>query len=314
VGASGTPLVGVIVAFGVCCSSGKPALEACRGVAVSGEACIPGGTFVMGHDPIADPRPPLAQLPQVHAPAHTVVLRPFFLDVHPVTNAEYLTCLEAGACPDECRVPGTENSVGVTGCGSGSSFYDRYHVRDAALARDPVATVFDAGAVAYCAWVGRRLPTEAEWERAARGPNGTDYPWGNAAPDCSRYGCDLEPLGDPSTPFMPVGAYPVDRVTGDVSPEGIRFLVTGVPEFLDDWYYDYPFDNGQPIPNPRGEPFSGSTGRSARGNVNARLPLYKGKSSLPPEQANEPFPQPAWARAGSTWLGVGGFRCARDDY
>ena len=70
--------LGVIFVFGVCCSSGKPALEACRDVAAAGEACIAGGTFVMGHDPIADPRSPMAQLPQTYAPAHRVAMRPFF--------------------------------------------------------------------------------------------------------------------------------------------------------------------------------------------------------------------------------------------
>ena len=306
-------LLWMACALGACSSSGGPVLEACRDIAGPGEACIAGGTFVMGHDPIPDPRVPLAQIPQLHAPAHRVRLPPFFIDARPVTNGEYLACLQAGACPDECQTSGTQNSVGSTSCASGSTFYYRYHVGDATLANHPVATVFDVGAAAYCAWVGRRLPTEAEWERAARGPNGTDYPWGDEAPDCSRYGCDLIPLGDPSTPFIPVGAYPVDRVTGDVSPEGIRFMVTGVPEFLDDWYYDYPFDNGQAIPSPRGEPFSGSNGQSARGNVNARLPLYRGESSLPPDQAHEPFPQPAWVRSDNSWLGRGGFRCARDD-
>jgi len=282
-------------------------------MAAAGEVCIAGGTFVMGHDPIPDPRVPMAQIPQLHAPAHRVSLPPFFMDVHPVTNGEYLACLEAGVCPDECQSPESKNSLGRSGCGSGDSFYFRYHVRDASLSRHPVATVFDVGAAAYCAWVGRRLPTEAEWERAARGPGNSDYPWGDAAPECSRYGCDLVPLGDPSARFLPVGAYPVDRVTADVSPEGVRFMVTGVAEFLDDWYYDYPFDNGQAIPSPRGEPFWGSSGQNARGNLNARLPLYKGESSLPREQAHEPFPQPAWARASNSWLGRGGFRCARAD-
>ena len=83
------------------------------------------------------------------------------------------------------------------------------------------------------------------------------------------------PLGDPpSKPFSPVGAYPVDRTTGDVTPEGVRFMVTGVAEFLHDWYYTYPFDNSEPIPSPRGEASPTSVSQSARGNILALLPLY----------------------------------------
>jgi len=275
------------------------------------EVCIQGGTYIMGHSLIPDPRrPPLAQL---HAPAHRVTLPPFFIDARPVSNSEYVACLDAGACPDECQATGTKNSTGVSGCG-GRPFYETYHLRDASLASYPVATVFDAGAEAYCRWTGKRLPTEAEWERAARGPADADYPWGNAAPECSRYGCDLKPLNnDLSEPFTPVGAYPVDRTTGDVSPEGARLMVTGVSEFLHDWYYDYPNDNGQPIPSPQGTASGADSGQNARGNMMTLLPLYQGHVNLPADQAIEPFPQPSWARASVTWITVGGFRCARDD-
>jgi sulfatase modifying factor 1 len=307
---------GLLVACGVsACSSAGSQLEPCRDTPQSGEVCVAGGAFVMGHDTIPDLREPLAQLPQLHHPVHRVSLSPFFIDERPVTNGEYVACLDAGICPDECQAPGTSSSMGSGGCGSGSSFYARYHLRDAALAKHPVATVHDLGAEAYCGWVGKRLPTEAEWERAARGPQNGDYPWGNAAPDCSRYGCDLVPLADPpSKPFTPVGAYPVDRMTGDVSSEGVRFMVTGVAEFLDDWYYDYPFDNGEPIPDPQGTASSADLGRSSRGNLLALLPLYNGEvPGIPPDQAIEPFPQPAWTRANGRWTLTGGIRCARDD-
>jgi hypothetical protein len=90
-------------------------------------------------------------------------------------------------------------------------------------------------------------------------------------------------------------------------------MVTGVAEFLHDWYYDYPFDNGESIPSPRGSPSSATVGQSARGNMLTLLPLYKGHVDLPPNQAIEPFPQPAWARASAASVTVGGIRCARDD-
>jgi formylglycine-generating enzyme required for sulfatase activity len=286
----------------------------CHGPAATGEICVRGGVFTMGHDPIPDPRSSLAKLPQLQAPRHRVRLPPFFIDERPITNEDYKACLDATACPDECQTAGTKNSTGASvQCEARGTFYQTYHVRDASLARYPVATVYDSGAEAYCAWRGKRLPTEAEWERAARGPQSGDYPWGDAAPACAHYGCGLVPLNpDPSQPFFPVGTYPVDRSTGDVSPEGARMMVTGVAEFLHDWHYSYPYDNGEPITSPQGMP-SPSVGQSARGNVLALIPLYNGTVDLPADQAIEPFPQPAWARAALETILVGGFRCARSD-
>jgi formylglycine-generating enzyme len=294
----------------------------CRGQPQQTEVCIKGGAFVMGHQVIADSS--TSPTPQLHAPPHRVSLQPFFLDERPVTNGEYLACFNAGACPDECQVTGVVNSLGLHNCDGGSgapfggAFFLSYSFKDPGRDRDPVASVYDLGAEAYCAWVGKRLPTEAEWERAARGPAGTDYPWGNAAPTCARWGCDVVPLNnDPGFESRwPVGTHPVDRVTGDVSPEGARMMVTGVPEFLHDWYYDYPFDQGEPIPNPLGEPRSppNGYGQSLRGNVLATIPGFKTK---PPGSHFESFPQPAWARGWgpsteSSFL-TGGIRCARDD-
>ena len=74
-------------------------------------------------------------------------------------------------------------------------------------------------------------------------------------------------------------------------------MVTGVSEFLHDWFYDYPYDNGQPIPNPLGAPSANDNGQNARGNVLALIPLYKGHvAGLGPNEAIEPVPQPAWVR------------------
>ena len=306
----------VLAAFG--CSGAERSSIPCRGAAQSTEACIAGGVFVMGHEKLPTSDPGIVQL---QAPAHRVSLAPFFIDVLPVTNGEYLACLNAGACPDECQAAGTTSSFGVSGCDGGTpGFFAGYHVRDAGLDRYPVASVHDLGAEAYCQWIGGRLPTEAEWERAARGPGDTDYPWGDASPDCSRWGCDIAALnttGGGQPFFWPIGAYPVDLVTGDVSPEGVRMMVTSVPEFLHDWYYDYPYDNGDPIPNPVGDPQPGGlfVGQTLRGNIQAFIPGYKTSSS--PGSYYEPFPQPAWARTNGTNQSqsrlTGGIRCARTD-
>lgn len=96
----------------------------------------------------------------------------------------------------------------------------------------PVTSVNWQDAHAYCAWVGKRLPGEAEWEIAARGPRGWEYPWGNEfdlkKPN-SGQGRDQE------NPTAPVGSYP-----GDKSPFGVHDMAGNVSEWVDDWYQPYP--------------------------------------------------------------------------
>ena len=74
----------------------------------AGEVCIKGGVFVMGHDKISTTNPGIIQL---QAPAHPVRLPPLFIDERTVTNGEYLACLNAGVCPDECQTSGTREFV-----------------------------------------------------------------------------------------------------------------------------------------------------------------------------------------------------------
>lgn len=107
-------------------------------------ACVPGGAFTIG---TPGGRPD-------EAPPGEVTLRAFYLDVHEVTNEAYRACMAAGRCPRHARY------VGFLG------------------ARQPVVGVSWPGAVAFCAARGARLPTDAEFERAARGLAGTTYPWG----------------------------------------------------------------------------------------------------------------------------------------
>ncbi len=112
-------------------------------------ACVSGGTFTIGGD---DGRP------DERAPGE-VSIRSFFMDVTEVTNERYRACLADGACPPHAR-------------------YARF-----LRGRQPVVGVSWPGAVAYCAWVGGRLPTDAEFERAARGVEDTRYPWGDEPGD-----------------------------------------------------------------------------------------------------------------------------------
>jgi len=167
---------------------------------------IPGGTFWMGSDE-AD-----TQADEDELPRHQVTLGTFPIYTHEVTNEMYARCVEAGAC-----IPVQVLEGGPT------SHYD-----DASFAEHPVVGVDWNMADDYCTWAGARLPTEAEWEYAARGTESLLYPWGTGEPACDRvnmYGC----LHRPDT--VKVGSYELGN-----SPFGVWDLSGNVWEWTHDWY------------------------------------------------------------------------------
>ena len=113
---------------------------------------VPGGEFIMGRGGSDNPQ-------------HTVNLGDFWIYRNEVTNQQYETCVAAGKC-------------------SFPNLVDNKVFEDRTRANDPVTGVMWEQANAYCQFVHGRLPTEAEWEKAARGPNGNIYPWGDEAPSC----------------------------------------------------------------------------------------------------------------------------------
>ena len=175
-------------------------------------------------------------------PAHVVELSAFWIDRTEVTNGQYSRCVDAGAC-DPPVDPG--------------SFSRSRYFGDPAFENYPVVQVDWHQAAAYCAWAGARLPTEAEWEYAARSPEGRLFPWGDTFDPallnfCDR-GCDgmSDPLHDDGFPdTAPVGSFP-----RGVSWVGAMDMAGNVREWVADWYGPYA---SEPAIDPQG-PTSGES-------------------------------------------------------
>jgi len=180
---------------------------------------VPAGNFIMGSDTGYDNEKPV----------HTVYLDDFYIDKYEVTNALYKACVEAGAC----QPPNKTSSV-TRDSYYGNSQYDNY----------PVIYVDWDDAKSYCQWRSIDLPTEAQWEKAARGTDGRKYPWGNNIDQT--YANYKDTMGDTTA----VGSYENGQ-----SPSGVYDMAGNVWEWVADWYLDtYYLDT--PLTNPPG-PTSG---------------------------------------------------------
>jgi formylglycine-generating enzyme required for sulfatase activity len=167
------------------------------------QAYIPDGTFRMG---ALDANPQRDE-----QPVHNVTLKGFWMDKLEVTNGMYLLCVKAGACePPQSFKSGTRDS-----------YFNNAEFNDY-----PVVYVTWAQSDGYCKWAGRRLPTEAEWERSARGDDFRTYTWGEDRPDSSRGNFNYF-VGDTTC----VGSFPAGA-----SPFGILDLAGNVAEWTNDYY------------------------------------------------------------------------------
>lgn len=164
-------------------------------------------------------------------PQHTVTLDAFWIDQTEVTNGMYALCVESG----DCTLPSRSNSS-TRNAYYGNSDYDDF----------PVIYVSWEQADDYCKWAKRRLPTEAEWEKAARGIDGRLYPWGNTSPNSTLLNYYWN-TGDTTA----VGSYP-----DGASPFGALDMVGNIWEWVADWYNSYS-DVILSLENPLG-PTSGS--------------------------------------------------------
>ena len=220
---------------------------------------IPAGEFTMG-SPDGDPD---------ERPAHKVHVDAFSMDVYEVTVRQYAEFLQS------------------TGIRSPS---DWQTMNQPAYQKRPVANVDWEDAAAYCKWAGKRLPTEAEWEKAARGTDGRLYPWGNEPPTPlhANYG----KTGSNSHGTL----VPVGTLEDGKSPYGIYDMAGNVWEWVSDWY-DNDYYKNSPSKNPTGPPRGGfKVIRGGSWNSNQRNLRSSDRYWDPPSFRSLYFP---------------GFRCAK---
>jgi formylglycine-generating enzyme required for sulfatase activity len=185
---------------------------------------IPEGTFHMGgYDVRAAPD---------EFPAHDVTLDAYWMDQLEVTNAMYQLCVTAGICTSPQDFDSQRRA----------NYYSDPQFKDY-----PVVYVTWGQAKAYCEWAGRRLPTEAEWERAARGYDKRTFPWGEDKPDY-RFANFNMLVTDTSR----VGSFPMGA-----SPFGMLDMAGNVAEWVNDFYRGNYYSASELV-NPIG-PSSGST-------------------------------------------------------
>jgi len=162
---------------------------------------VPAGEFIYGPD----------------GSTETLTTGGYYIDIYEVTAGSYKTCVDAGAC-----------SYAATGSEWG---YANYHTYNNSKDNHPIIYVNWQEAVDYCSWKRRRLPTEFEWEKAARGTDGRTYPWGDETPTCNYAVMRWEGYGCGTSSTWEVGQKP-----NGVSPYGTHDMVGNVWEWTSSWY------------------------------------------------------------------------------
>jgi formylglycine-generating enzyme required for sulfatase activity len=199
---------------------------------------IPGGKFFMGSDEGLEPE----------KPAHRVSLTRFCIDRFEVTTADYKSCSDRG----ECKRASRGNEWDAITDHDRKAFDPLCNIRDPETkGKHPINCVTWEMAQTYCEWQDKRLPTEAEWELAARGPDGRKYPWGDDDPsgqflnacgkECvaweKKSAVELGAMYDGDDGWVhtaPVGSFP-----RGASQYGVEDVVGNVWEWVADWYAPY---------------------------------------------------------------------------
>jgi formylglycine-generating enzyme required for sulfatase activity len=174
-----------------------------------GMVYVPPGEFVMGSS--LDDLEEMAE--QDEFPQRRVWVDGFYIDIHEVTNAQYKLFVDSMGVEPPYLWEDGNYAVGRDGY--------------------PVTDISWHEATAYARFVGKRLPTEVEWEKAARGTDGREYPWGN------EYNPELVEMD---------ALQPVISLPGNISPFGVYDMAGNAAEWVDDWYDAYPRRPGDVIP------------------------------------------------------------------
>ena len=239
---------------------------------------IPAGSFLMGSDKKLDRNAYQAELPQ-----RNPHLDDYEIDKFEVTTVQYLKYVLAKDLPPL-----------IDWQYDGGNFQE-------AMASHPVMHVSWADADAYCKWAGKRLPTEAEWEKAARGVDGRIYPWGNQPAGLSRANFGRTGLSGPVRDrperlllYPPIIS--VNKYDNAVGPYGTFQMAGNVAEWVADWY-DKEYYKTAPDRNPKG-PEKGTQKSFRGGGWIDSTPTVRGAQ----RNGTEPNTKMNWM----------GFRCARD--
>jgi len=307
-------LTALMLVAGTCLAEADPT------VSYQDMILIPAGKFIMGDDRVektnqagefGNAKPWYLD----EHPKHTVELPAYYIEEHEVTNKQYLAFIakQGGKYPDHWMSSGYVFSLNLDKLQqvkveklrklAANVFKldkDTRAMKAPALLHDikaiiatmdklPVTYVTWQQAAAYCKWAGLRLPSEAEWEKAARGSDGQAFPWGNTwKRHLSNTGSEQWDMG-----VAPIRSYPSDK-----SPYGVYDLAGNVSEWVQDWYKAYPNSDyksdkfGETFKVAKGAGWSGGTGHYA-------LQLFQRgayRSNLPPENTFDDV----------------GFRCAAD--
>ena len=231
---------------------------------------IPAGEFTMGSKRIDDdPYGLWTQFDDTELPQQRIWLGEFSLDRDEVSLGEYLTYLAR-----KKRYPPEELQKLIW------HVITVHSMSDETLARWPILYVTWHDAVGFCSAQGKRLPTEAEWEKAARGPNGLLFPWGDTAPDNGR-----AMFGQHHVHEIPILAA-VETGDAGKSPYGLHHMAGNIAEWVQDWfgfdYYAY-LPNRNP-PGPTSGRYKGVRGGSWKSKPNMLRTATRG-GSLPDQRA-----------------------------